>query len=121
MILFRIDNLKEKRGIWRTWEGEWRPVFDDIIPNGKNRNLPMEDNIIYHGGWFAACESLEMLSEWVPFDDMDALDKAGFCITKWSVNECYTKKLNQKETIFKRRCAKLLEKLPALCLKSAKL
>ena len=62
MILFRIDNLKEKRGIWRTWSGEWMPVFDDIIPNGKNRNLPMEDNIIYHGGWFADCESLETLS-----------------------------------------------------------
>lgn len=45
MILFRIDNLKEKRGIWRTYSGEWMPVFDDIIPNGKNRNLKRNEYV----------------------------------------------------------------------------
>lgn len=41
MLLYRVDNLEEQRGIWRTWDGQWKPVFDDILPNGVSKDLPM--------------------------------------------------------------------------------
>ena len=100
MLLYRVDNLEEQRGIWRTWDGQWKPVFDDILPNGVSKDLPMGDSEIYKGGWFASCENLETLFKWVSPEDMITLQKHGFRVTTWCVETEYMKKLNDMETIF---------------------
>lgn len=99
-LLYRVDNLEEQRGIWRTWDGQWKPVFDDILPNGVSKDLPMGDSEIYNGGWFASCENLETLFKWVSPEDMVTLQKHGFRVTIWDVDIRDTKKLNNMETIF---------------------
>lgn len=100
MLLYRVDNLEEQRGIWRTWDGQWKPVFDDILPNGVNKDLPMGDSETYKGGWFASCENLATLFKWVSPEDMVTLQKHGFRVTTWGVDIRDTKKLNNMETIF---------------------
>lgn len=100
MLLYRVDNLEEQRGIWRTWDGQWKPVFDDILPNGVSKDLPMGDSETYKGGWFASCENLATLFKWVSPEDMITLQKHGFRVTTWWVETEYMKKLNDMETIF---------------------
>lgn len=100
ILLYRIDNLEEERGIWRTWGGQWKPVFDDMLPNGISKDLPMGDSDTYKGGWFASCENLATLFEWVSPEDIIELQKHGFNVTTYCVETKYTKKLNEKETIF---------------------
>lgn len=100
MLLYRVDNFDEKRGIWRTWEGEWKPVFEDILPNGVSKDLPMGDSEIYNGGWFASCENLATLFKWVSPEDLITLQKHGFRVTTWCVDKQYMKRLNDMETIF---------------------
>lgn len=69
ILVYRVDNLDEQRGIWRTWDGQWKPVFDDILPNGVSKDLPVGDSEIYKGGWFASCENLGTLFKWVSPED----------------------------------------------------
>ena len=99
-LLYRIDNLEEQRGIWRTWDGQWKPVFDDILPNGVSKDLPMGDSETYKGGWFAACEDMETLFKWVSPKDLVILQKHGYRVTMYAVDYEDTKKLNDLETIF---------------------
>lgn len=108
MLLYRVDNLKEQRGIWRTWDGQWKPVFDDILPNGVSKDLPMGDSGIYKGGWFASCENLGTLFKWVSPEDMITLQKHGFKVTTWDVDIKDTKRLNEMETIFLKQKATLV-------------
>ena len=108
MLLYRVDNLEEQRGIWRTWDGQWKPVFDDILPNGVSKDLPMGDSEIYKGGWFASCENLATLFKWVSPEDMIILQKHGFKVTTWDVDTKDAKKLNDLETIFLKQKATLV-------------
>lgn len=108
MLLYRVDNLEEQRGIWRTWDGQWKPVFDDILPNGVSKDLPMGDSEIYKGGWFASCENLETLFKWVSPEDMITLQRHGFRVTTWDVDIKDTKRLNDLETIFLKQKATLV-------------
>ena len=100
-VLYRIDNFEQKRGIWRDWDGKWNPVFDEFLQDGVSKDLPMEDNKIYNGGWFAATESLEtLIPHWVSFEDLRKLYKHGWVVQSYLCEEQYTKKLNDYETIF---------------------
>ena len=100
-VLYRIDNFEQKRGIWRDWDGNWNPVFDEFLQDGVSKDLPMEDNKIYNGGWFAATESLEtLIPHWVSFDDLRKLYEHGWAVTINVCEEKYTRKLNDYETIF---------------------
>lgn len=100
-VLYRIDNFEQKRGIWRDWDGNWNPVFDEFLQDGVSKDLPMEDNKTYQGGWFAATESLEtLIPHWVSFDDLRKLYKHGWVVQSYLCEEQYTKKLNDYETIF---------------------
>lgn len=100
-VLYRIDNFEQKRGIWRDWDGNWNPVFDEFLQDGVSKDLPMEDSKIYNGGWFAATESLEtLIPHWVSFDDLRKLYEHGWAVQSYLCEEQYTRKLNDYETIF---------------------
>lgn len=105
-VLYRIDNFEQKRGVWRDWDGNWKPVFDEFLQNGVSKDVPMEDNKIYQGGWFAATESLEtLIPHWVSFDDLRELYEHGWVVQAYIAEEQYTKKMNDYETIFLKKNA----------------
>lgn len=99
-FLYRVDNFEEKRGIWHTWDGQWKPVFDDILPDSIRKDLPGLVSGVYNYGWFASCENLATLFMWLSPEDMITLQKHGFRVTMWCVDKQYMKRLNDMETIF---------------------
>lgn len=101
MKVYRIDNEKEQRGIWRTFEGEWKPIFDELT-DGKCRDLPMPHNDLYHEGgyWFAATTEPELLQHWMSKQDLIDLQKLGFEICEYQVTSY--KVLGKYECIFLR-------------------
>lgn len=99
-IVYRVDNLDERRGIWRTWDAVWNPVFDTVLPDGLCKDLPMEDSETYRGGWFASCEDIDTLFKWVSPRDLSVLQRNGWVVTVWMAGESDIRRLNEYETIF---------------------
>lgn len=110
-ILYRVDNLEERRGIWRTWDAIWNPVFDDILPDGLCKDLPMGDSDTYKGGWFASCEDVETLFKWVSPRDLAVLQRNGWVVTVWMAGGLDVIRLNEYETIFLKRNSVMVGKI----------
>lgn len=99
---YRVENQTRKHGLWRTFEGTWNPVFDQLS-EGLSRNLPMEDNDLYRSGgkqWFAAAPTKETLKHWFSEKDVIELSKLGYKVYKFELSN--TKRVSDFEIIFTR-------------------
>lgn len=99
--LYRIDNDKLKRGLWRTFDGEYKPLFN-LLSDGKCKDVPMPHDDKYHkdGIWFASTDKLELLHHWFSIKDIEELNALGFKIKEYTVTSY--KKLSEYECIFKK-------------------
>lgn len=102
MKLYRVENTKDKKGLWRDFDGTWNPKFV-FLTDGKCRNLPMEDSDIYRQDnkkWFASAPSKETLKAWFSEKDLEELCDLGFDILEFDSYDY--KKLSDFEYIFTR-------------------
>ena len=100
--VYRVENEKEQKGLWRKFDGIWEPLFD-ILTDGQCKDMPMEDNPIYREGgkqWFASAPSKETLQKWFSKRDLEELTAKGFTISEFEV--VGYKKINDFEYIFTR-------------------
>ena len=100
--VYRVENEKEQKGLWRKFDGTWEPLFD-MLTDGQCKDMPMDDSPIYREGgkhWFASAPSKETLQKWFSKRDLEELTAAGFTITEFEVLEY--KILSEFEYIFTR-------------------
>lgn len=102
--VYRVENETEQKGLWRKFDGTWEPLFD-MLTDGQCRNMPMDDNDIYHAEglrWFASAPSTKTLQKWFSKKDLEELTAAGFTITEFTISRY--KVLSEFEYIFPREC-----------------
>lgn len=100
--VYRVENEKESKGLWRKFDGTWEPLFD-MLTDGQCRDMPMEDSPIYREEgkqWFASAPSKETLQKWFSKRDLEELTAKGFTISEFEV--VGHKKLSDFEYIFTR-------------------
>lgn len=100
--VYRVENEKEQKGLWRKFDGTWEPLFD-MLTDGQCKDVPMDDSQIYREGgkqWFASAPSKKTLQKWFSKRDLEELTVAGFTITEFEVTEY--RKLSDFEYIFTR-------------------
>lgn len=100
--VYRVENEKEQKGLWRKFDGTWEPLFD-MLTDGQCKDMPMEDNPIYREGgkqWFASAPSKETLQKWFSKRDLEELTAKGFTISEFEV--VGHKKISDFEYIFTR-------------------
>lgn len=100
--VYRVENEKEQKGLWRKFDGTWEPLFD-MLTDGQCKDMPMEDSPIYREGgkqWFASAPSKETLQKWFSKRDLEELTAKGFTISEFEV--VGHKKINDFEYIFTR-------------------
>lgn len=100
--VYRVENEKEQKGLWRKFDGTWEPLFD-MLTDGQCKDMPMEDNPIYREGgkqWFASAPSKETLQKWFSKRDLEELTANGFTISEFEV--VGHKKVSDFEYIFTR-------------------
>lgn len=100
--VYRVENEKEQKGLWRKFDGTWEPLFD-MLTDGQCKDMPMEDNPIYREGgkqWFASAPSKETLQKWFSKKDLEELTTKGFTISEFEV--VGHKKVSDFEYIFTR-------------------
>lgn len=100
--VYRVENEKEQKGLWRKFDGTWEPLFD-MLTDGQCKDMPMEDSPIYREGgkqWFASAPSKETLQKWFSKRDLEELTAKGFTISEFEVFG--HKKISDFEYIFTR-------------------
>ena len=100
--VYRVENEKEQKGLWRKFDGTWEPLFD-MLTDGQCKDMPMEDSPIYREGgkqWFASAPSKETLQKWFSKRDLEELTAKGFTISEFEV--VGHKKISDFEYIFTR-------------------
>ena len=100
--VYRVENEKEQKGLWRKFDGTWEPLFD-MLTDGQCKDMPMEDSPIYKEGgkqWFASAPSRETLQKWFSKRDLEELTAKGFTISEFEV--VGHKKVSDFEYIFTR-------------------
>lgn len=100
--VYRVENEREQKGLWRKFDGTWEPLFD-MLTDGQCRNMPMDDSDVYRADgtrWFASAPSTETLQKWFSKRDLEELTAAGFTITEFTITKY--KVLSEFEYIFPR-------------------
>lgn len=100
--VYRVENEKEQKGLWRKFDGTWEPLFD-MLTDGQCKDMPMEDSPIYREGgkqWFASAPSKETLQKWFSKRDLEELTAKGFTISEFEI--VGHKKVSDFEYIFTR-------------------
>lgn len=100
--VYRVENEKEQKGLWRKFDGTWEPLFD-MLTDGQCKDMPMEDNPVYREGgkqWFASAPSRETLRKWFSKRDLEELTEKDFTISEFEV--VGYKKISDFEYIFTR-------------------
>lgn len=100
--VYRVENEKEQKGLWRKFDGTWEPLFD-MLTDGQCKDMPMDDSPIYREGgkqWFASAPSKETLQKWFSKRDLEELTAKGFTISEFEV--IGHKKVSDFEYIFTR-------------------
>lgn len=100
--VYRVENEKEQKGLWRKFNGTWEPLFD-MLTDGQCKDMPMDDSPIYREGgkqWFASAPSKETLQKWFSRKDLEELTAKGFTISEFEV--VGHKKISDFEYIFTR-------------------
>lgn len=100
--VYRVENEKESKGLWRKFDGTWEPLFD-MLTDGQCRDMPMGDSPVYREGgkqWFASAPSKETLQKWFSKRDLEELTAKGFTISEFEV--VGHKKVSDFEYIFTR-------------------
>ncbi len=100
--VYRVENEKEQKGLWRKFDGTWEPLFD-MLTDGQCKDMPMDDDPIYREGgkqWFASAPSKETLQKWFSKRDLEELTAKGFTISEFEV--LGHKKISEFEYIFTR-------------------
>lgn len=100
--VYRVENEKEQKGLWRKFDGTWEPLFD-MLTDGQCKDMPMDDDPIYREGgkqWFASAPSKETLQKWFSKRDLEELTAKGFTISEFEV--IGHKKISEFEYIFTR-------------------
>lgn len=85
-ILYRVENPNTMVGLWYTATGE-KTDFIKTIPDAMNRDLPMEFDPNFTGGWYSAGENLPQMKNWFSANDVAVLSQAGYGLYKIEVNE----------------------------------
>lgn len=100
--VYRVENEKEQKGLWRKFDGTWEPLFD-MLTDGQCKDMPMDNSPIYREGgkqWFASAPSKETLQKWFSKRDLEELTTNGFTISEFEV--VGYKKISDFEYIFTR-------------------
>ena len=104
MKAYRVENIKEKHGIWRNFDGTLNPIFNHLS-HGKCRDMAMPDNNYYRYGnkqWFAATDNKEKLKAWFSELDLIELLKLGYEIIEFEITSCRI--VSEFEICFTRDC-----------------
>lgn len=100
--VYRVENEKEQRGLWRRFDGTWDPMFDQLT-DGQCKDMPMDDDPLYREDgkkWFASAPSKETLQKWFSKRDLEELVANGFTISEFEVTGY--KRVSDYEYIFTR-------------------
>lgn len=74
--LYRVENPDTLIGLWYNKEGIKTDFIRDF--GGMNKDLPMEFDENFAGGWFSAGENLEQMKNWFNAEDVATLSQAGY-------------------------------------------
>lgn len=99
---YRVEDQIGKHGLWRNFDGNWNPVFDQLS-EGLSRSLPMPDNDVYRQegkAWFSAAPSKETLKHWFSMNDVIELAALGYRVYEFELEN--TKQISDFEIIFTR-------------------
>lgn len=84
-ILYRVENPNTMIGLWYNAAGEkidFIKTFD-----GMNKDLSMDFDPNFVGGWYSAGENLPQMRNWFNANDVAVLSQAGYGLYKIEVNE----------------------------------
>lgn len=84
--LYRVENQVTMGGLWYN-EAVEKTDFIKTIPNAMNRDLPMDFDPTFAGGWYSAGESIPQMRNWFSANDMMELEKAGYHLYKIDVKD----------------------------------
>lgn len=85
-IFYRVCNTSERKGLWYNFDGTFSGLIHDEMSFCQNKDLKMDyDEAIV--GWLSAVRNLHDLWQWFSKDDVRELEKRGFYITEYEVEE----------------------------------
>lgn len=104
---YRVCNTSERKGLWYNFDGTFSGLIHDEMSFCQNKDLKMDydESIV---GWLSAVKHLHDLWQWFSKDDVRELEKRGFYITEYEVEEYrfYEKfqhyVINQETSVVKR-------------------
>lgn len=83
--IYRVENPNTMIGLWYNAAGEkidYIKTFD-----GMNKDIPMDFDPRFAGGWYSAGENLPQMKNWFNADDVAKLSQAGYGLYKIEVPE----------------------------------
>lgn len=102
MKVYRVEDQKNRLGIWRDFYGNISPVFSKLS-DGLARNLEMPDEGFYrfeNSRWFAATDTPQKLRAWFSAMDVFELVRMGYKVVEFEVGKIRNK--SEYEVVFRR-------------------
>lgn len=104
---YRVANVDTEQGLWYDFKGNFTGNIHGKFNFCMNSKLPMPfDNDIV--GWLSATETLDELFSWFSKEDIERLEKAGYCITVYEASEY---RFYNNHWLIKQDSSKLLERI----------
>jgi len=111
-IVYRIENPKDKGGMWYDGEGNFNPTIHLLCPNAIAKDFPMgfcDDHQREGKRWQSAGKNIENMNQWFSREDAENLVANGFHLYKFEVTEWYEKEM---EILFTREGVVAVEIIP---------
>lgn len=83
--IYRVENQNTMIGLWYNAAGEKVDFIKSI--DGMNKDLPMDFDPDFTGGWYSAGENLPQMKNWFSAQDVVTLEQAGYGLYKIEVSE----------------------------------
>jgi hypothetical protein len=85
-IFYRVCNPNSYQGLWYSYDGQFTGLIHDQFKFCKNNELQMDfdEELV---GWLSATDSLESLYQWFTQEDIKELQKHGWYIHEFEVEE----------------------------------
>ena len=102
MKVYRVENQKEKHGIWRNFDGSYNPIFNKLS-EGLAKSLSMDDSNFYRANgkqWFSATDTKEKLTKWFSLTDILEMKKMGYEVYEFEIT--LYREVSEYEIVFAR-------------------
>lgn len=89
-VIYRIEHPETMDGMWYDRNGAAKKRIHILCPNGIAKDFPMPLNLNLHRKdnkiWYSGGKSIENMNQWFTADDAINLQKNGFKLFKFEVN-----------------------------------